>query len=881
MPTVTQSTPGFFATVRLLLVSARRRSRGRIKRQRELLNQRTGRKNAVDWSRMGVVFAALFMAFIHGCAAFVLWSSIEAGQRLAWEQRGKIIVNEWFYDEVANAANCNGCVDPDIRSEHNSFHSEARQLAQRYGGSESQIEQKLRDSVRAHGADDLVLARDAAPGIRQLAFTGPVPILLGSLALLWWIVMLVFQGEGLELDIQRRRHPLWEWLFSHPVPPSAVFLAEILSPLAANPMFWSAPLFPGAVYGLVYGPIAGLVAAILVGVPITIAAACLGKAIEIGVMLRCSTRTRGAVIGFMSWIGYSTMMLLLVAGFFIAKVIHFAGKPLAWLSALPWPWLQLFLGGPWSDTQRHGSLIAAPAGFHFLLGIAFCWTASLVAIASGIAFTIWGTERGLAGATSDIAPSRRTRTSAHFGRDPLYRKEFLWFLRDRSAIVQTILIPLTVAGFQLFNLRGIVARANGAWNYLCGAAILFGTYFLWILGPKSLLSEGQALWIALTWPRGIESLLKAKAWLWSLISSGMVALVLGWAVFLYPAQAWKIGLVAVGWFFFARSMAEKSVTLVTVPSSSGEAQKIPWGRRSATQLGMLTFAIGVFTQQWNIAVMGIVFSYLTAAAMWQNFRARLPFLYDPWSEKLPPPPTLMHAMVAISLLIESGAILVGGAAFFVPHNELGIAQAVAYAIAAGVVFLGTAVFLHGRGVESNQVWTWQHGQVPLTRHDLSLSDYVNAPTLSFAESYGLSGSGLFSALGAALAIGLALGLTAHGYAAAMRHIPSIADAMRKSDELMRQIPSLRLGYAIMAVGIAPFAEEYLFRGLLYRALDREWGGWRAVVGAAAFFVVYHPLLAWPPVFLLGATNCLVFKKTGRLVPCILLHITYNAVVLLR
>ncbi len=35
-----------------------------------------------------------------------------------------------------------------------------------------------------------------------------------------------------------------------------------------------------------------------------------------------------------------------------------------------------------------------------------------------------------------------------------------------------------------------------------------------------------------------------------------------------------------------------------------------------------TFAIGIMTQQWHIAVMGIVYSWVTAAAMWQNFRAR-------------------------------------------------------------------------------------------------------------------------------------------------------------------------------------------------------------------------------------------------------------------
>jgi membrane protease YdiL (CAAX protease family) len=71
----------------------------------------------------------------------------------------------------------------------------------------------------------------------------------------------------------------------------------------------------------------------------------------------------------------------------------------------------------------------------------------------------------------------------------------------------------------------------------------------------------------------------------------------------------------------------------------------------------------------------------------------------------------------------------------------------------------------------------------------------------------------------------------------------------------------------------------LFRGLLYRALDREWGGWRAVLGSAAFFAVYHPMLSWVPVGLLGVVNAVMFKKTGRLAPAIVTHMVYNAIVL--
>ncbi len=90
-------------------------------------------------------------------------------------------------------------------------------------------------------------------------------------------------------------------------------------------------------------------------------------------------------------------------------------------------------------------------------------------------------------------------------------------------------------------------------------------------------------------------------------------------------------------------------------------------------------------------------------------------------------------------------------------------------------------------------------------------------------------------------------------------------------------------YASLAVHsrgfFAPLTEEFLFRGLLYRALDREWGGWRALLGSAAFFAICHPVIAWAPVGLLGLINALLFKKTGRLAPAVLLHMVYNLTVM--
>ena len=166
---------------------------------------------------------------------------------------------------------------------------------------------------------------------------------------------------------------------------------------------------------------------------------------------------------------------------------------------------------------------------------------------------------------------------------PLYRKEFLWFTRDRSAIVQTILIPLTVASVQLFNLRGVLAHAASAWNYLCGTGILFGTYFLWILGPKSPVVGGPGAVDRADVAAGVGEPAEGEG----------VAVVDDFDRHCGDGAAMRLSCFRghledragrVGWFFFSRSMAEKSVTLVTVTAESGEAEKIPtWtahGRRN-------------------------------------------------------------------------------------------------------------------------------------------------------------------------------------------------------------------------------------------------------------------------------------------------------------
>ncbi|MGB0063742.1 MAG: CPBP family intramembrane glutamic endopeptidase [Terracidiphilus sp.] len=850
MSATAKGRPGFLKSVGLLLGAARKRSHGRRRRQQELLNKR-GKGKATNFGNFGFFFFVLFMLFIHGAAAACVGIAVKAAQRAEAERQGKVVVSYSFLESLRNSPDdMNANSNP-----YSGFALEAKQISDQYGGSSAEIQRKLRRTFEESGTENFASTRVAAPGLKALAHGG-LAACVGSITLLWWAVMLTFQGEGLEMDMQRRRHPMWEWVLSHPVPPGAMFLAEMLSPMAANPSYWGAPLFAGILFGITYDVGTGFIAAILIGVPLTVALACMGKALEIGVLLRCSPRSRGAIVGLMSWFGYTSLMLFAVGAlFFVPKVVTFMAGFLSLLARAPWPWLGLFLGERPDGT------------FSFLQGLLTCWFAATVVTGGAVWFSVWATERGLSGQFDARVAAAGKVKQVHFGKDPLYRKEFLWFARDRSAIVQTILIPLSVAGLQVFNLRGLLAHAQAAWNSLCGVAIFFGTYFLWVLGPKSLQSEGSALWIALTWPRGLEELLKAKAWLWSRISSVLVILVLGYAAWVFPGDLWRIALVGVGWYFFSRSMAEKSVTLVTVTGESGETERVPKGRRWAAQLGMLTFAIGIVTGQWQLAIIGIVYSYITAAAMWQNFRARLPFLYDPWSEKLPQPPTLMHAMISISIMVEASAFLSGTLLALAGREHLALVQAFSYGISTIAISLLVANFLRNRDVRMQDIWVWR------------AEGEHTEESASWLRRYGLADGSTAPALLMGASGGMALGLLAHGYLFLLGLVPATAEILHEAQKQMAMIPNLHFWYMIMAVGFAPFAEEYLFRGLLFRALDREWGGWRAIVGSAAFFAIYHPVLSWFPVFLLGAANCMLFKKTGKLAPAVILHMLYNAVVL--
>jgi membrane protease YdiL (CAAX protease family) len=89
-----------------------------------------------------------------------------------------------------------------------------------------------------------------------------------------------------------------------------------------------------------------------------------------------------------------------------------------------------------------------------------------------------------------------------------------------------------------------------------------------------------------------------------------------------------------------------------------------------------------------------------------------------------------------------------------------------------------------------------------------------------------------------------------------------------------------VGFALMTCVIAPLAEEFFFRGFLFRTLAERFGlVWGVVIAGAIFGLVHWPGGSLEGVLVLGALGamlCLMVYYTASLLPCIIMHSSFNS-----
>lgn len=103
------------------------------------------------------------------------------------------------------------------------------------------------------------------------------------------------------------------------------------------------------------------------------------------------------------------------------------------------------------------------------------------------------------------------------------------------------------------------------------------------------------------------------------------------------------------------------------------------------------------------------------------------------------------------------------------------------------------------------------------------------------------------------------------------------------DRILESSRATALLLAFVAVATAPLVEEMIYRGLLYSAFHHVAGKWPAVVIVASMFAGLHWLQYWPnagaitSITVLSVALTLVRARTGRLLPCFMIHLVFNGI----
>jgi membrane protease YdiL (CAAX protease family) len=110
-----------------------------------------------------------------------------------------------------------------------------------------------------------------------------------------------------------------------------------------------------------------------------------------------------------------------------------------------------------------------------------------------------------------------------------------------------------------------------------------------------------------------------------------------------------------------------------------------------------------------------------------------------------------------------------------------------------------------------------------------------------------------------------------------------AEKPTQLEQIINSSTGARYAIAALAVFTAPFVEEFIYRGVVYSALQRAIGMNWAVVFVLGLFTLIHVPQYWPNVGVISAIAFLSIVLTvvraysGRLLPCVVIHMSFNAV----
>ncbi|MBI3828358.1 MAG: CPBP family intramembrane metalloprotease [Planctomycetes bacterium] len=720
-------------------------------------------------------------------------------------------------------------------SEREAMISERIQTFDRTGAAGFRVEKRAMEGLP-------VPTTDAWPDRERVP--GMLMALGAIMALMVLSVLFMSLGSGNQ-DLGKVEWSM-EWLFTFPVPSRVIFLAKVFEYTLANPFTWFLffPFFfvlqfsAGFLWWSVpLAACAALYAGLLAGAARVFLETFLRKTFALNRVKNFqAVFTLLGILLFFVVIGASSSQR--AAAFAVRTVPEVPAAAL---------WNPLSVPALLCD----GAGLAWPAAGAMLLYGA--------ALAGGVVYACeWLVRDGLTITAGVYAGKRSAATPVERGAGRMrgiVGKELRLLFRDRNFLVQTLIVPLLLIGFNLFMNSGLMEQVGAHFRHAAALAFGLGAYVLMFSAFQVLSVESSGLWMLYTFPRSLERILFEKTVLWcGFAMLYAVSALLGFALVNPALDASAISdavmaVVGVGIYAFIAA----GIGILATDALETEAQrKIRPDMMYLYMLLASLYGFAIYSPSLWAKLAQLVLSGLLAFALWQKVRDHTPYLLDPTQE---PPPRIALADGLIAVL--AFFVLQGLAMIGLHFSDLppGAQLLFAFVLAGLLVALFTLYAF------------WRHG-VPDLLAAVGLRAAQDAPAGSYlrAVKWGLVCGTCAALFGAFYLYGME-------WFEPLRALKREALALDKGMD-----PGVKGWFAILAVCAAPLFEEYIFRGLVFRGLRRSTTPLLAVLGSAGVFALIHPPLSVVPVFVLGVAAAVSFEASGLLLAPILTHALYNAVV---
>ena len=671
---------------------------------------------------------------------------------------------------------------------------------------------------------------------------------LGLIVLLW-IPAMLFAALGTNNKDLGQVEWSFEWLYTFPASARALFASKILSSSFLNPIAWVFFLpFLIVVYvaggrgwmAIPLGFSAFVWVLIVVGAVATICEVTMRKFLSLSQLK--NIQALSTVLAMVS-------LLLIFASSVSKPLDDFLVGQAASVGALRWnPFsLPLYLGVS-SATMRQIQIV--------VLGMI---AVALGSVSIALLGSEWLTRDGLIRASGPYQGRRQTHTAASSKTwlRGIAAHEMLLLARDRNLMVQVLIVPLLIPAYYLLTNSRIATAVGTSLRHAAMMAFAVGAYSFLNSAMPILNREDKTLWYLLCFPHSLSSILLKKAMVWAVVGltyGGVVLLFVARFSHHWQVNAWgDVFLALYGIFLYAFIASGIGILATDVLETTRRA-------RFRTDMVYLYIVLAAMwantiysTSLWT-KLTQLVLSTLLAVALWQKVKGISPYLLDPTQR---PPRTIGLAdgmIAALAFFVVQGLIT------FILQWAVPVSFAaqitIAYALA-GVIVGCTTLFI-----------LWRQ-EVPGLWEKIGLASGVEGQKAPVWQS-----------IVQATAWGGIAALGAFTYIRVLNLVPQW-QKWKQNVELSSLFAQAERPLWICALAIlaAPLFEEFLFRGLIFKGLQRSTGPALAALGSAALFALIHPPISVIPVFGLGIAAALSFRRSGFLLAPIITHAVYNTCVI--